>query len=462
MHGPPGGDTPLQNGAPSRPGQQLQALNVNGTARPGLSTLTPITERSVMTRDNTIDGHSIAAFDLSSPTNTVPEDIPRTIANMLSGGGSGDSGMPSQPPATRTSLPAAIASSSSQDLSSQNATRGMAASPGPVLDITHQRSTSPTSLSMSERPPATVPAVQDSQLTGRKSIDQNPSPPYEEQKNAPPREEHGARSLSPNSFMNSAWAAAASAPLTATANQNQRSPLSNQGDVESSPSVYSPSVYSSSVNSPSVYPPLRIENQLQAITSTISGQVSSQAVPPNYDGGPVNSQSPVNYAAPVANTLVNTIPRPPTGQVTSSHTLDSSPSLGQVGSPPAQLSALPTLRAIDVSGSKPGAPSARTDEEDPYHIGRYPDSSTQGHSLSAIAKPDSPLIHAYTPQDQERFRGGFGRGTNEPQQSPLSMHSYPAGAELRAADLVEPQPQAHSSSHTVLASSFTVRFLPFP
>ena len=447
MHGPTGFGAQQPNGGP-----QLPPLNMNGPPpRPGQSTLTPITERSVMSRDNTIDGHSSGVYDINSPTSmTDRDDLPRAIASMLSGGETVDSSLPGagapQPLPPGTGAPSLdMPSGFGQGFDLNSLGRQSGETPRAPLSPTY----SPGASSNPSTSNANTQAVVNNQpqvINTPAKVEQSPA--YEPQ---PPLPTILSESTSPVS------------QLSQHQQWTSRTPGStNQPLNTTSPEAYSPRL-GQQTQVPSLHPssPSATSQNRTTTPSTVGEVQAPLPSPQNKFDVPV---SPTRLAG-TGSPLVQIVPQP-----------------SLVSSPLTKPSTLPSLNTMELSNrgalgqssdrDAPNKPPVREVErsEERYQVNQY---SEQRNLPPAIGNsPPRPTYSGYSqpppgPSSSYNSPPGPGPGhldikplasrrVSDPPNSPYSASSYPAGAEMQAPDLYEPQPQQSRASHGVLSANFQV------
>ncbi|KAG8933262.1 hypothetical protein FRC02_012248 [Tulasnella sp. 418] len=382
------------NGAPGSDPTRQPPPPVLAAGRPGWSPLTPITERSVATRDNTVDGH----FDVTSPAafsaTHTDEDFMRGLASMISAGPDGTrtgsplrQGSQSQPAGTGEPGPAATGPSVQATL--QGSTRNGSSSSLPYSgqrdNAPAQNPAAPTTPSQTQAPPSLGP------------ISSTATPPPQQQPKQQQVSTPNGEPLSPNSFIQNAWANAAS--LSSVSPGSPKSAVNGTSTVTGAPISTSPEQY----EKPAVPSPHQALNGLAHETGPDTQELQK---PPSLSSlaniSPRRAGSPnlPRTSSPLANA-----PLSPTPKVTS------------------PLAAQPPIQPAGTPG---GHPSPNRPQQQPLHHHQQPLPQPQQQPVQRDVRTPTTVHHPEKPLLSPT--------------SPMSVHSYPASAEYQQPDILAPKP----------------------
>lgn len=393
MQGPPTGDPNAVNANRPNP---LPPLHMNGS-RHGQGLLTPITELSDRTRENTVDGHfsptdgelpraipARSATSNSSPSLTAAAQHVTQGSPQVGGMAPASAVAPTEPPApVRPSqafepLPPIPGSNfntppitpgesdTPPNVPSKGTTPAPAPAPAPVP--------APAPAPVPAPAPATLPAI----ATAPAAVP--PAP-----RDVPPPRSAEDR-MSPRSFARSLW------------NDSPTSPLSQ----------------------PAAAPGITGRTNTTSPEPIVPRQASTPQQRPEQS---VRTVSPVSLERPPS---LSNIPR------SQSPLRNSISSAGQQVSASSQrvTSPLSPTRPSLAGPSRPSLPTTPHREDGPPQY---------------VGSPH------YTPEKKQQ---------PQPEVAPLSptisQHSYPASAQMQSPDLIEPQPKPSRSSHAVLDAPFMV------
>lgn len=404
MQGPPTGDP---NAVNANRGPALPPLHMNGS-RHGQGLLTPITELSDRTRENTVDGHfsptegelpraisGRSATANSSPSLTAAIQQVTQGSPQVGGMAPASAVVPIEPaPPLRPSqafepLPPIPGS----NLNTPPFTPGESATPPnvPGKGTTPAPAPAPAPAPVSAPAPAPVPVAVPAAVVGPPVAREAPTPKSPEDP------------LSPRSFARSLWTESPTSPLS----QPAAAPGITGRTNTTSPEPIVPRQVPT--------PQQRPEQPVRTVSPV------SLERPPSLSNVP-RSQSPLrNSISSTGQQVSASSPRVTSPLATSPYAT----------SPTATSPFATSPTASSLAG--PSRPSASTA---PYREDGPPQYAGPSH-FTPEKKPQPQVDTA-------------------PLSPTISHHSYPAGAEMQSPDLIEPQPKPSRSSHAVLDAPFMV------